>query len=235
MTNPEQGEQENFRDIGSSLKNEHENAGQKFMSEAYVRVPFANRRAASENLDAPKDSRPHMNKESAKLEKEGNVESLKVPDGFSKAKGDKAQNFVQFRSDKDKSTSICYWRRSDFSADEEDSQRINDVLKKPPHVLSEDETLDLMPLMKPGRPWGNGNHKDLSLSTEDIDGRRVLVADFKFNDSDKRVHMIIANQDGDKHQVENIWVEGSASSFDKNNKAAIDALKQIKWANKPEK
>ncbi|MBX9688462.1 MAG: hypothetical protein K2X27_17260 [Candidatus Obscuribacterales bacterium] len=229
MTNPEQIQQESTDSKTKPEAPSFEIFGEKFLSEVYGNTQ-ASATDATDKGRAPKMKTE--NNSSAALEKEGNVESLKLPSGFSKASHDKRENFVQFNSDTNKDTKVCYQRRSDFSADDEDTQRINDVLKKAPHKLDEQETLDVMPMMMPGRPWGTGNYTDLSLRSADIDGRRVLVADFKFNDQDKRVHLIMANQESSKHQIENIWIEGPSKDFEKANKSALDSLEQIKWSKK---
>lgn len=227
MPNPEQVPPQTFADSVLQLQSAKESLGVKLMSDAYGAAPVSDTLAKG-----PPPKMKTENNASTGLEKEGNVESLKLPNGFSKGSSDKSENFHQFNSGANKDTKVCYWKRQDFSADDEDTQLIDDVLKKPAHTLSEQETLDVMPMMAPGRPWGTGNYKDLALSTQDIDGRRVLVADFKMNDLDKRVHLIIANQDSGKHQIENIWVEGPSKDFDSNNKAVLDSFKQIKWSDK---
>ena len=241
MTNPEQGQERDFRDAILPMRIQ-ENAGMRFLNEALASRQFA----SAEQQNKVSDTKPNTNskvsdsksntnnKAGSSVENEGNIESLKLPGGFSKTHSDKKNNLVEFDSSSDKNTRVCYWKRSDFHADEEDSERIADVLKKPPHKLDEQETLDLLPLMKPGRPWGNGNYKDLSLSTEDIDGRRVLVAKFKF-DQGKSVHLIIANPNSAKHQVDNLWLESPSKDFEKNNQSALEAFKHLKWAKPAEK
>ncbi len=204
-----------------------EASGKKLMSEVY-RPPSndTNDKRQTPKMNAEKNS-------STNLENEGNVASLKLPGDYSRGNKEKTENFHQFNSGTNKDTKVCYWGRADFAADDEDSQRIKDVFKKAPHKLNEQETLDVMPMMMPGRPWGTGNYKDLELHTADIDGRRVLLADFKFEAQDKKVHLIMANQNPDKHQIENIWVEGPAKDFEENNKAVLAAFDQIKWKKAP--
>ncbi len=241
MTNPEQGQERDFREAILPTRIQ-EDAGIRFLNEALASRRFESAEKQTKVTDSKpntnskvSDSKPNINsKAGSSVENEGNIESLKLPGGFSKGHSDKKNNLVEFDSSSDKNTKVCYWKRSDFHADEEDSERIADVLKKPPHKLDEQETLDLLPLMKPGRPWGNGNYKDLSLSTDDIDGRRVLVANFKF-DQGKSVHLIIANPNNENHQVDNLWLEGPSKDFDKNNQPALEAIKQLKWAKPSEK
>jgi hypothetical protein len=234
VTNPELTQDQNRREIDLPQQHPQDSVQFKFVSDVYAKVCNdgcpKKETETPPAADAKKDSKmSDNNKASANLDKLGNVESLKLPGGFAKGNEDKRQNFHSFNSTAQKDTKVSYWKRSDYHADEEDSQRIADVFKKPPHVLSEQETLDLMPMMMPGRPWGTGNYRDLSLRSDDIDGRRVLVCDFKMNDQDKQVRLIIANQDNSKHQIENIWLEGPVKDFDINNKGVIDAFQQIKW------
>lgn len=240
MSNPEQVPQFNRKDDFLPWQEKKPEASPEFMSEIFAKA--CAERLQNNELMLVADSRKQKtnskmtdNKASESIEKEGNIDSLKLPGGFSKRHSDRNDNFLQFNSASDKNTRVNYWKRSDFHADEEDNERIDEVMKKAPHKLDEQETLDLLPLMKPGRPWGNGNYKDLSLSTQDIDGRRVLVADFKFEDQGKRVHLIIANPNDNNHQVDNIWLEGPIKDFDKTNQAVLDSFKSIKWTNKTEK
>ena len=249
MTNPEQFQKE-LNDTAQPQESCGECPTQKFLNDILHPGRNADSTAAQNGSDPTAQNgsdptekrrgdamrRPHNNSDNQKqdpmIEKQGNVESLKLPADFSKGSSDKEANFIQFQSNAQKDTRVSYWRRGDFSADDEDSKLIDDVMKKAPHTLDEQETLDVMPLMAPGKPWGTGNYRDLTLRTTDIDGRRVLVADFKSNEQDKQVRLIIANQNKDSHEIENIWLEGPCKDFDKSNKATIDAIHQLKWTDK---
>ncbi len=199
--------------------------------------------------DDAKDNKKDEDKD-VKLEKEGTVESLKLPQGFTKGKVEKEDNYMEFPG-KGKDEKICYQRRGDYTANDDDAKKIAEVMNKPPHQLTEQETLDLLPCMNPGRWAGNGNFKMEklddkghtlldgskkpipSLRTEDIGGKRVLVGELTFNDQDKKVAVIFASPDRDKHTIELLWHEGSAKDFEHNRKAVIDAFKQIKWNDAP--
>lgn len=224
MTNPEQALQQYLHGGYNSLQMLQDSTSKEFLSEVNERVKadsvtdLLNKRIARED-----------NNMTVHLEKEGNVESLKLPGNFVSTSVNKKDHFFQFASSDMNQTRVCYWRRSDFSADHEDTESINQVMKQPPHTLDEQEILDVMPMLAPGRPWGNGDYKELSLRSEDIGGRRVLVANFTFPEKDKQIHLIIANPDNDTHHIENIWLEGTKKDFEKNNKSILDALHQIKW------
>jgi hypothetical protein len=197
------------------------------------RRPLLDRLFKKDKPDVKKDDGKDKEDDSVKVEKEGGVEQLKLPKGFTKGAAEKEDNYMEFPSGANKDLKVCYWKRNDYAATDDDTKKINDIMKKPPHELKEQEILDLIPTMAPGRWAGNGNFKQLSLRTEDVGGKRVIVGDFKFNDQDKKVHVMIANPDKAKQQIELLWFEGPNKEFDAQKKALTDSFHQIKWTDVP--
>ncbi len=195
--------------------------------------PLLDRLFKRDKPDVKKDDGKEKEDDAVKLEKEGGIEQLKLPKGFAKGATEKEENYMEFPSGANKDLKVCYWKRNDYAASDDDTKKINDIMKKPPHELKEQEILDMIPTMAPGRWAGNGNFKQLSLRTEDVGGKRVIVGEFKFNDQDKKVHVMIANPDKAKQQIELLWFEGPNKEFDANKKALTDSFNQIRWTDAP--
>jgi hypothetical protein len=166
--------------------------------------------------------------EQARLENEGNISSMSLPAGFAKGRVEREDNYVEFPSTSPAAAKLCYWSRP-FFASPPDVARIREILSQAPHELSGDEVLDMIPCMAPGRWAYNGNFTQVSYRTEEIDGRRVLAAELKFNDQDKRSYVVFANPSFERGTIDVIWFEATTKAFDEHKKAAIGALQSIKW------
>lgn len=183
--------------------------------------------------DVKKDDDKKNDPNAVKIEKVGNVESLKMPKGFTKGNVEKEDRYMEFPSAGNKDTKVCYWR-PDVPLSDEGKKNINEIFKKGPHKLSEQEEFDIRDCMMPagGRVWENGNYGKPTLRTEDIGGKRVLVADFAFKDQDKVKHAIFA-PDVKNQSVEVIWFEGTKKEFDSHKKDVLDSINHIKWSDTP--
>lgn len=263
MGRPERVQPQHYADTGASQQvTQH-----KFMNDAYNR---GHEGANTEDVNKDKAKREHLgdghilrnifggkkkdsdkpdvkkgedkeDKDTVKLEKEGGVESLKLPKGFTKGNVEKENNYMEFPAGQNKDTKVCYWRRNDFNATDDDTKRANEIMNKGPvpRKLSEQETMDLIHMMAPGRWAGNGNFdikdpnrkdKNAAFRIEEVGGKRVLVGDLSFKDQDKQVHVMIANPNREKREIEILWLEGPKKDFEQNSKAVMDAFQHIKWA-----
>lgn len=166
--------------------------------------------------------------EIVKLENEGHIASMSLPAGFVAGEVDREDNYLEFTTGAVGGPRICYWNRPFFAAPS-DLENIEKVLDKNPHELKEDEVLDMLPLMAPGRWAYNGNFNRISYRTEEIAGRKVLVGELKFNDQDKKSYVVFANPCAEHGAVEIIWFEAPSKAFDQYKQAAVDAIQSISW------
>jgi hypothetical protein len=80
-----------------------------------------------------------------------------------------------FKSKTDQSTTLGIWNTT-LPRGEVDKAR--DILKKPPHDLTDDEYFKVSGLMPPG-PWsGDGRNHEISLRLDEINGKKALVYDY---------------------------------------------------------
>lgn len=163
-----------------------------------------------------------------KLENEGNILTMTLPDGFSMGDAEREDNYLEFLCEGSASAKVCYWSRP-FFVSPSNMQRIEEIFGKEPHKLSENEVMDLLPCMAPGRWAYNGNFTQLSFSTLKISGRGAMCAELKFNDQDKHSYVIFANPDSTRGYIDIIWFEAPSKIFTAQKQRVVDALQTIQW------
>jgi hypothetical protein len=163
-----------------------------------------------------------------KLENQGSIASMSLPNGFAKGKEEPDNGYFEFSDGGSAATKFCYWSR-EFFASPSDVQEIESVLCKAPHKLDQEEIMQMIPCMAPGRWAYNGNFEQVSFQTQDIGGKNVMVAELKFNDQDKRSLVVFANPDANKGTIEIIWFEAPNKAYDTHKNAVAECLQSIKW------
>ncbi len=124
----------------------------------------------------------------------------------------------------------------------ESAPGLTEVMQKSPHALSNDEYFRISGLLAPGGPWAqNGRNHEISMTTQDIAGKRAIVYDYwrtrdmardKFDakpmPEDLRGKVVFfPNQATGKVDV--VWTQTQVKEFEKSQDDFEKALKSIKW------
>ena len=102
-----------------------------------------------------------------------------------------------------------------------------EVLKKPPHVLSPQELKDLGSIL--------GNYSDpraftmSACRTEDINGKRVVVIEGKWNAEGHQSYSLLTDPEGKGETVQEIYYKAPAADYKTYLQPALQAMKSIRW------
>lgn len=163
-----------------------------------------------------------------KLENQGSIASMSLPNGFAKGKEESDHGYLEFCESGSAGTKLCCWSR-EFFASPSDVQEIDAVLNKAPHKLDQEEIMQMIPCMAPGRWAYNGNFDQLSFRTQDIGGKNVMIAELKFNDQDRFSTVVFANPDANNGTIDIIWFEAPRKAYETHKNAVVECMQSIKW------
>lgn len=182
------------------------------------------RRRLLEGLFDRRERRSQSQKESNMFENEGGIESIKKPNGFGASKTD--DEFGHYVESSNGKAKICYWKRNDYSPEADSAKRINEILKKGAHAISDDERDAVYDCLMPGR-WSKGAPFDVgAMSVKQIGGKNVLSIDVDFQ-SGKRTTLIVFNPDATNKTLEHLWVESNSKTERERVEKVV--LSGIKW------
>lgn len=189
--------------------------------------------------DSP-NSGERMSKPS-RLNDYGSIASMDLPDGFHQTEtgrgfGDNNRSAPkEFRSETE---TIGAWNNR---IPETSKTALEDLLKKTPHSLSDDEYFSISELMAPG-PWsGDGRNHELGLRLEEFNGKKALVYDYwktrdisrdgplakpEADDIRGRVVFFPNEKTG---RVDVLWMRSQYEDFENASKKFNRTLNSIEW------
>lgn len=100
------------------------------------------------------------------------------------------------------------------------------VLESPAHALSPSEISELKEVMRDKDP---SSFKTLSVRTEDLAGRRVLIVEGTYTSFNHDAYSIYVDSDGTGSAVQELWFEAPKVSYSKQLKFVKDSFATIKW------
>lgn len=187
-----------------------------------------------------------MSANDSKLEDYGSIQMMSLPDEFIRNTEPSDAGYLNlgdddprvFNSKLNDSTKIGAWH-SNFPSSL--NSGLHDVLQKPPHNLSDDEYFKISGLMSPG-PWsGDGRNHELSMKSQEINGKKAIVYDYwKSKDpshdsfdskpgvDDIRGRVVFFPNEK-TNKVDILWLQAPISDFEKKATDFDQSLKQIKW------
>ncbi len=112
---------------------------------------------------------------------------------------------------------------------EEVDARLRALLREPPHRLSAQEVDEIASAI-PNALYGyDGDAALVSLETQDINGKRVLVMETSYNHEDRRTYGIFANPDRANETIDAVWFEAPNRHYKQLAGDAAKSLHSIKW------
>jgi hypothetical protein len=100
------------------------------------------------------------------------------------------------------------------------------VLEKPAHTLTPAEIAEVKEVLRDKDP---ASFKTLSVRTEDLAGRRVLIVEGTYTGFNHDAYSIYVDSDGTGSAVQELWFEAPKASYVKQLKSVKDSLSSIKW------
>ncbi len=174
-------------------------------------------------------SRKTGEKMKAEIENVGAIDQMKLPAGFVKgaeqdgiAGSGSTKQYLAAANKDVEITLFNHGRRYSSNA-----EAFKELLAKPPHVLSPAELKSLSTLL--------GNYADVrafkmtSCSTQELNGKHVLVIEGKWNANGHESYSLLVNPDGEGETVQEIYFKAPANEYKANLHAAQDAMKSIRW------
>src|SRR4030095_3116550 len=144
----------------------------------------------------------------------GQVEMMKLPAGWvsgaEKGRTEAAYSYKEFHPEEGPDSMICFFYRG-RRAGQDSSKSFRDVLAKPPHALTASEIESIGQILRDKRD--PKDFKMTSCRTEDVNGRRVLVVQGRYNEiqEDALAMLIDADKDPAGSAVQEIFFQAPAA------------------------
>jgi hypothetical protein len=171
----------------------------------------------------------------------GSIASIDLPAGLREVQQDKRDGAPKLYQD-DSDRRVKYGLATAPTSSAVNFADVTSVLKKPPHVLTDDnEFFKVQTLMRPG-PWaGDGRGHEISTSTVEINGHKAVVYDYwrredmskdspaaRMNDDDLKCRIVyIPNEK--THQVDVLWMQAPVKEFNSQAARFDQSLHSIQW------
>lgn len=166
----------------------------------------------------------------AVLSDQGQISRLTLPAGWSRSTEKHSlpstANFVEFHSDKDPEVKICtYYRGHRISPAA--GKKFHELLKAPAHDLDDASFSSLTEVLRDkAKP---ADFKTTSKKTLDINGRRVLLVEGKFNEIKQNAYALYVDAEDNGEVVQEVFYQAPEAKYGQYLKSAEAALKGIVW------
>jgi hypothetical protein len=107
------------------------------------------------------------------------------------------------------------------------SENFKNLLSKPPHELAEQELLPVMTIMR--NLSDPREFKALSVRTEDLNGKRVLVADGIWDQPPLKTKHMFIDAEADGGVVQEMYYRAPEDLYDQYLRLAVDSFNSIEW------
>ena len=160
----------------------------------------------------------------------GQIDQIDIPPGWQEGTAQKPTGgsslFREFHPADNPEVRLCFYYRG-RRISEEAGQAFHSMLEQPPHVLKPEELQPLREVLREKL-----NSKDFNLlfaKTEEMNGKRVLVVEGAYNNSQLKTRELFVDSDGTGTAVQEIYYQAPRNDYARFQPAALSALKSIRW------
>jgi hypothetical protein len=160
----------------------------------------------------------------------GQVHEMKIPSGWMEGQSVKpvggSSLFREFHPSEDPEVKLCFFYRGRRVSDQS-AKAFHSALEQPAHTLKANELESLREVL---REKGNPQQFNITAArTEDLNGKRVLVVEGKYLNTELESRALFVDSDGSGSAVQEIYYQAPRAQYAQNLQAAIDAMKSIRW------
>ena len=160
----------------------------------------------------------------------GQVSAMSLPPGWKEGKPEKSgtgtSSFREFHPEERPDAKLCFYYRG-RRLSEEAGRTFHSILEKPAHILSPVEVQSLQEVLRDrARP---DDFSMLVCKTEDLNGKRVLVVEGRYKQTQEETRAILVDSDGTGTAVQEIYYQAPKDDFSKYLLTASSAMKSIQW------
>ncbi|MBX9771317.1 MAG: hypothetical protein K2X29_08090 [Candidatus Obscuribacterales bacterium] len=163
---------------------------------------------------------------------QGLFKRIALPDGWLVKDPDEAENFgsqmLEFYLPDDHSVSLSFYYQG-RPAGSMLADALRSLLNKPPHQLSTDEADSIALILR--NVADPDEFETVSMHTEDLNGRRILVADGNWKKISLKARHLFIDADGDGRIVQEIYFLAPKSKFDQYYPVVMDTFNSVEWSN----
>lgn len=192
------------------------------------------------------NSLQNADRQGMKLKSFGSISSMDIPGGYRPVAYQADTEHLSmdeaprlFQSEGESASTIGAWHR--HLGQSQATENLKEISAGPPHALSDDEYFKISDLMTPG-PWaGNGRGHEISMRTDVVNGRNVIVYDYwkgkdqakdtfesRLGPDDIRCRVVFA-PDEKTNRVDILWLQAPNMAFDVKAAQFDRALESIRW------
>ena len=160
----------------------------------------------------------------------GQIDRIELPKGWQREdvpQGDiGSRSLVQFTTPEAPDARIAFFYRG-LPIDAQDATLFHDTLEKPPHHLTPTEIKSLRAVL---RERANPDaFKTLAAYTEDLNGKRVLVVQGRYSETQQDLYEVLLDASGDGKAVQEMYFQAPKTQYDRYLSDAKKTFQSVQW------